>query len=52
MSKEMVINLKKIESIKESNALVMKIIQNPSEEAKEQLLNEFKKYVNDCKTKN
>lgn len=23
----------------------MKIIQNPSEEAKEQLLNEFKKYV-------
>ena len=51
MSKEMVINLKKIESIKESNALVMKIIQNPSVEAKEQLLNEFKKYVNDCKTK-
>ncbi len=51
MSKEMVIKLKEIDSIKESNALVIKIIKNPNNETKEQLLKEFKEYINCCRIK-
>lgn len=51
MSKEMVVKLKKIDRVKESNVLVMKIIKNPTDEVKEQLFKEFKEYINDCKMK-
>ncbi len=52
MSKEMVIKLKEIENIKESNALVKKIVKNATNETKEELLKEFKEYINGCKIKN